>query len=518
MANEQDKVTPNESYEFNSFYTTGESSQFFGMDIFDVYDADEISAMVKEPIIHNRELRKLSNQLYSANGLYTQCVDYCTSLPTLDYVVIPKGRKKRKENKELMNSALKNMKHKELIRDAIFKDMIDGVAFYYCEFSKGSFGKKKTMSDYEASQILELNDLGMNMSVIPLPTDYTKIVGRKNSVYVLAFNLMYFKNCSSDELSRKLRYYPKEIRDKYASWDKTSNNNWIILDETKTIVSKVRSRMEEPWGRPMCLAAIKNILYYSYFTDTKTATLDDLNNQLVYMTLPEGEKKGSCSLTKPQQENLHNNVKTAVMNKNSRGAKSFVTVAAGTKLSKIETDTTIFDEKNERTIQNNIGIDLGFMANLLSGDASGSYSAQQNNLQLLLAEIFMWIESISEEITKVINKNVIKGKYSTELYYLPCSIITRKDFVTQMKELYMNGSGSLRMWISSTGINADAYLELMDSEIEDGFDEKYKPHATSYNTSGDNKGGAPEVQNPTNEITIATKANNGNSMPRPSTM
>ena len=69
MANEQDKVTPNESYEFNSFYTTGESSQFFGMDIFDMYDADEISAMVKEPIIHNRELRKLSNQLYSANGL-----------------------------------------------------------------------------------------------------------------------------------------------------------------------------------------------------------------------------------------------------------------------------------------------------------------------------------------------------------------------------------------------------------------------------------------------------------------
>ncbi|MDD6467427.1 MAG: hypothetical protein PUF50_04535, partial [Erysipelotrichaceae bacterium] len=147
-------------------------------------------------------------------------------------------------------------------------------------------------------------------------------------------------------------------------------------------------------------------------------------------------------------------------------------------------------------------------------------SAQQNNLQLLLAEIFMWIEAISEEITKVINKNVIKGKYSTELYYLPCSIITRKDFVTQMKELYMNGSGSLRMWISSTGINADAYLELMDSEIEDGFDEKYKPHATSYNSSGNgngDKGGRPETDDLSNPSTAKTKMENKNNVPKPST-
>ena len=50
MANEQDKVTPNESYEFNSFYTTGESSQFFGMDIFDMYDADEISKRIVDRI------------------------------------------------------------------------------------------------------------------------------------------------------------------------------------------------------------------------------------------------------------------------------------------------------------------------------------------------------------------------------------------------------------------------------------------------------------------------------------
>lgn len=513
----------NREYEFNSYNSRYISDNCFGFDIFSVYSPEDISEMISNPMTHNYELRKLSNRLYSSNGLLTQCIDYCTSLPTLDYCVIPQGfnKQKKKRNKTLMESALRGLRHKEVVRDALFKSMIDGVAFYYCVFSS-PVDRTKIMSDYDVENILEINDLGTNISVVPLPTDYTKIVGRKNSSYVLAFNLRYFEGLSNSELARKLRLYPEEIR---KGWDRYSKQNtdgkpWLVLDNKKTIVSKVRSRIEEAWGRPLCLAAIKNILYAAYFQDTCRGTLDEVNNRIVYQTFPEGERKGVCALTSNQQKTQHNAVKDAVLTKNRRNSTSFFSVAAGTKLGQLEADTSLLDEKNSSYIQDQIGLDLGFMANLLSGTKSGNYAAQQNNLQLLLSEVLMWIEPITEELVKVINENVIKdSKNPCGLYYMPCSYITRKDFTSQMKELYLQGKGSLRAWISSTGFNADAYIQLMDMELEDDFDEKYPVHQTSFTQSNkdvNNKGGRPETESPASPSTIASRQNDTNNMPSPS--
>jgi len=515
----------NNSYEFNSYYNTEVYNHVFGFDIFSVYSPEMISNMIRQPMVYNEELRKLSNELYSASGLLTQCIDYCTAMPTLDYVVIPRGRNKIKQrrNKDLMESALRTLKHKEFVRDALFKSMIDGVAFYYCETTAKKDDNKEFMHDWDVENILEINSLGVNISVIPLPTNYMKIVGRKNSAYVLAMNLRYFDEViTSDELERKLKLYPEEIRQGYKKWKDSKHNsgNWLVLDNTKTIVSKVRSRIEEAWGRPLCLAAIKNILYNSYFQDTCRGTLDEINNRIFYQEFPEGKDKGSCALTKNQQETQHALVKQGILNKNERQSASFFSVAAGTKIHHIDADTSLLDEKNSSYIQDQIGIDLGFMANLLSGTGSGSYAAQQNNLQLLLSEIIMWIEPITAELVKVINKHIIKDSANIiDLYYLPNSIITRSEFTKNMKELFLQGKGSLTAWIASTGVNAEAYLALMDHELEEDFENKYPVHQTSYTMSssdGDNQGGRPTNDDSTNDSTLKSKANNANGLPSPS--
>jgi len=510
------------SYEFNSYSSRGISEYIFGLDIFEIYEPKEISAMIKSPMVHNEQLRKLSNQLYSANGLLTQCIDYCTALPTLDNVVIPRGKSKskRQTNKRLMESALRSFHHKEIMRDALYKSMIDGVSFYYCAFTNSINDNKKTMGDYDVENILEINELGINMSVIPLPTNFTKIVGRKNSSYVLAFNLRYFEGLDSNELERKLRLYPAEIREGWLKYSKSDSSmmNWLVLDNSKTIVSKVRSKLEEAWGRPLCLAAIKNILYSSYFQDTCRSTLDEINNRIIYQTLPQGKDPGSCALTKKQQTDQHEAVKGAILTKNNRNSTSFFTVSAGTKIDQIKADVSLLDEKNSSYINDQIGVDLGFMANLVSGTGSGNFASQQNNLQLLLSEVFMWIEPITEEFVKVINQNIIKdSNYMVSLYYLPCSIITRKDFTQQMKDLYLQGKGSLTAWIASTGFNSEAYFELMNMELDEDIENKYPVHMTSYTANEKTKTvGRPESENPTNQSTLISKTNNGNAMPSPS--
>lgn len=504
-------------------YAISVSSAVFGFDVWRHYTPEMIQNMVEHPMTYNEQLRRFSLKLYSSNGLLTQCIDYCTAMPTLDYVIIPQGSSptKRKKNKELMVQTLRQIRHKEMARDDLFKDMVEGIAFYYFEVTEQKFSNKKTLSDFDVENILELNDLGLNCSLIPLPTNYTRVVGRKNSSPVLAFDLKYFDNLSANELDRKLRLYPQEIRDGYNKWHRkgtTDSNNWLVLDNTKTICTKVRSKIEERWGRPLVLAAIRDILYDDYFKNTCRNTLDNVNADLFVQYFPESKERGSCALTKTQQETQHNTVKNAIMNKNARNSTSFISVAAGTKIEHIERNVDILEEDKSSYLNDQIGLDLGFMANLLTGTGSGSYAAQQNNLELLLSEILMWLEQWTSELVKVINANVIKDKNNpVGLYYLPCSRITRQTFTENMKELYTQGKGSLRMWIASTGVDADAYLTMMDTELEEDIENKYPVHATSYTQSAkDSDGGRPTDDTSNNENTIISKANGANNLPSPS--
>ena len=507
------------SYNSNTSFSTAYMS--IGMTIFDLYSQEQISNLVKDPIGNNELLREISRILYGCNGTVTNTIDYMTAMPTLDKVLVPYGKSKQKKqmNIDLVTSALRTIKDKEFVRDALYKGMVDGIAFYYFETTNRP-SVPRSYSDYEVDSIVEINDFGINASIISLPTEYCRIVGIKNSSYVIAFNLDYFKDCEGESQEKKLRKFPKEIREAFAKRDENnSSKNWVTLDNTKTIVHKIRSAKNEKWGRPLALAAIKDILYSDYFTDTKRNVLDEINNRIIYQTFPEKEK-GVCALTQTQQKNQHEAVKGAVMNKNNRGGISFFSVAAGTKLDTLDSaNTDIFDSKNEENLNDTIALGLGVAGGLLNGSGSGNYSSQQNNLELLSAQIFQWIESIQSELNKCINLNIIKeSKNYVEVYYLPITHVNKKNMVGYAKELYLQGKGSLSLWASACGIPSNVFFALLDQELEMDVENKYPVHQTSYTMSKeDNKGGRPESPDSTSPSTVSTKANGGNKQKKPST-
>jgi len=511
---------PSKSYEFNSWNAYKNYESIFGCSIFDNFSKDEIDAIVSNPILNHSDARKLSRFVYNKSGIISNAIDYMVALPCLDRVLTSKGKSKNKVsvNKELMLSVLDTIQDKQFIRDVLFRDMLDGISFYYFETTKTTPNNVKFMSEYEVENIMEINDLGLNVSIISLPYEYTKIVGRKNNRYVLAFNLQYFKDYNGENLTRKLRKFPKEIRDGYFEYEnKNISKKWLILDNTKTIVHKIKCDRSEPWGRPLAISALSDILYQEYFINTKRNVLNEVNNKIIYQTFPEGERKGISALTTKQQQEQHNAVKNAVMTKNNRGGTSFFSVAAGTKIDTLDVSTDIFDEKNEANLNDQIALDVGIAASLLNGSSKGNYSSQQNNLELIFSQIYTWIQEIQCELNYVINENVIKDKKNkVEIYYLPTSLANRKQTFEFMKSLYTECSGSLQAVIAASGFNVDAYLSLMDDEIERGFDEKYKPHQTSYTLSKKNNG-RPEIDNPTNPNTIQSKANNSNKKPKIST-
>lgn len=511
----------NSNFEFNSYSTFGSIfDPLFMCGIYDYFNKNEIHSVLINPILNHETAIRLSEFVYTKNGIVSNSIDYMTSLPCLDRIVISKNKKTSKTiqaSKDLMKSTLETIDDKKFIRDALFTEMVDGIAFYYFDIRQKTFDRNKFMTDYDVENIIEINEVGINASIITLPWKYTKIVGKKNSRYILAFNLRYFDDFTGDTLERKLRKYPKEIVDAYhKKHNGTTTGDWVVLDNDKTMCRKIKCKDTEPWGRSLVIAALEDVLYKDYFTDTKRNVLDEINNKIIYQTFPEGKDKGSCALTKKQQEDQHAAVKQAVMNKNSRGGISFFSVAAGTKINDVDVSTDIFDNNNESDLNSQISVDLGICASLIGAMETGSFAAGTNNLEMINAQLYSWVYEWQKELNHVINKNIIQNdRAKVEVYYFSTSFVNRKSFFDSMKSLYDVG-GSLSFLIASAGVDVDAYLAVLDSEIAEGYFSKYLPHLTSSTISKDDKvTGRPTTDNPTDN-TIKSQNNNGNSLPSPS--
>jgi hypothetical protein len=514
VAEESEQQTENveeRSYEINSNLTSLEG--LILNTYFNVINPTNVKKWLTDHVTFNRELRNVSRKLYNANGIYTNVIDYMTSLPTLDRVIYStnKNHSRFKKNKEKFDLALKKIKDKLIARDILHKSGVDGTSFYYFETTEAS-KMPSYLSDLDVDQIKEINAADFNCSVTPLPTDYCSIVGRKNSSYLIAFDMSYFDQFTGNGRALKLKRYPKEIRDNYKVYRSDLAKKWAVLDNNRTITIKVRAKLEEMWGRPVGLSAFIDMLYDEYFIDTKRSILDEINSTIIYQTFPEGEKKGTSSLTQKQQESQHNNIKNALFSKGAKKGINFFSVASGTKLDKLITNIDFLKVKGEDDLIKRISTHLGFAGSLLNGD-SGNFASQQSNIEMVSSEVFSWIEQIQDEFNKVINANIIKDpQVYVEMYYLPTTHVNRKEMVGHMKELYTHGGGSFQAWIAATGFNPTAYLAILDEEIDLDFDSKYQPHQTSF-TKTDQEPGAPEKDSG-NENTLKSKANGSNESPR----
>lgn len=506
-------------YEFNSYSCQNLFESIFNCGVYDYFTKEEIDSVLRNPVRNHETAIRLSEFVYGKNGIVSNSIDYMTALLTLDRIVTCKNKtNKAKACKDLMKSTLATIDDKAFIRDALFTQMLDGIAFYYFETTEKSIDRNKFMTDYDVENIVEINDFGLNASILTLPWQYTKIVGKKNGRFVLAFNLRYFDEFTGEDLNRKLRKYPKEIVDGYHQREKqVTSGDWLVLNPDRTMCRKIKCKNVEAWGRSLIIAALSDVLYKDYFIDTKRHVLDEVNNRIVYEVYPENKQGTGSTLTKTQQENQHNIVKQAVLCKNNRGGLSFMSLAAGTKLYTLDVSTDIFDDKNESDLNNDIAVDLGICASLIGAMSTGTFAGGVQNLEMITAQLYTWVCEWKNELVHVINKNIIKDqKNKVDIYYFPTSFVNRKEFFEMMKTLYSEASGSMTFLVASTGVDVDTYFDVLDSEIEDGIYEKYFPHQTSYTMSKDNNiGGRPKTDNPT-ENTLKSQMNNGNAVPSPS--
>lgn len=104
--------TANNIYEFNSFVSPMDISSLFSCGIYDYFSKEEIDSILRDPIGNHDAAIRLSNFVYTKNGIVSNSVDYMTALPCLDRILISKNKRNTKTvqaNKALMKSILEKL-------------------------------------------------------------------------------------------------------------------------------------------------------------------------------------------------------------------------------------------------------------------------------------------------------------------------------------------------------------------------------------------------------------------------
>lgn len=493
---------------------------------------EQLKLYCKNPMTYNKQLRRISREAYSFNGMFAKTCDYITSSMSLDSVTICTNNTSTNQNRrKKFNALLYKINHKLTTRDIILKLLIDGM---YVGLLRDTKPKDVPFNDYSinftSEQKLDALTTDGNLMIQPLNLDYCQFLGFQNNDYVVGFDMQYFDSFIGNGLTREIQNYPSEFFKAYQAYKKDAGNRWFKLDQSTTVALKFKANIDEPYGRPLSVSALNDIYFDEQYTDGQRETVGQVASTVRWLRQPMGEKQGQCALNKEAQQNQYDNFKNAIFKTAARDGSiaktTIVALAPGTEVGKMDTDNSLLKDTLTKENSTKIATGLGFASSALNGESGSNYSSAKLNLDLVLSQAYQILEQVQWQYTKVLN-NLLKIDFMNliKFVYLKTSNINKSDEFTIAKDMYSLMSGS-RIWAYAIGSgDVETYMDLMEYEKSENFDEKYPPHLTSFTASdsadkpnpGGNIGGRPEDKTSTNPETLKTKTSNSNKQPKPST-
>ena len=488
---------------------------------------EQLKLYIKYPMRYNQQLRQLSREAFNSNGQYANVCSYMTTIPTLDFItVLNENTSINKKKQKYFKQILKKINHKLTSRDILLSLYIDGM---YCAILRNTSANNKDIQlqqgFVEGLQQLEGLSIDDNMQIQPLDLDYCKFIGFQNNQQIVAFNLMYFDQFKNGGVLHEIKNFPLEFAQAYISYKKDASKQWFTLNPKTTIALKLNANIKEPYGRPLGLSAIYDIRFAEDYYTSQINTVSDLASSIYILTLPDGEKKGSCSLDKTQQLNLVSAFEGAVSvntsNNQGKSKISKVTLAPGAKIERLTKDASLLKDTLSTENINKIATSLGFAGASLNaqGDGGASYSTLAVNINLVLTQIFAIVEQIAYEYTRVLNSLTnSKGNEIIDIKYLRTSILNQTENYNRAKELYTLCGGTISHVVAEAGYDMDDYVAVKQMESDENYSILFAPNMTAFtnNGSGDNQGGRPEDETSKNDNTIKSKSNGTNKTPKPS--
>lgn len=529
--NKQEEMETSYQVETNS-YTDFNVINSFSM-FFDHYSLEEIRQYIINPMYFHRQLMEISEQMYNRTGMLGQTITKMVAAPSLDSVIIPGNSKPATKKKLSQAYDVLNHKinHKLSSRDGLYNALLYGE---YIAILRDT--KKKNVEEpkqYASGKNIEGVGYIDNVMLQPLDLKYCRFDGYANGDYVVSFDMQYFDLFQGTNLVGEIKNYPREFLVGYNAYKKDGSKRWLRLPQETTFAYKYHAAINESHGRPLAMFALIDMLFSEDYTNSQRNNMYENSSTIRWMELPAGERTGSCSLNKEQQKNQYDSFKSAVRSNDSNqrsrlGGTTTLKLAPGTKIGKLDNSNTFL--KDTLSGENDMAVSkgLGFPIAALNGGNSGTnFSTLSISIDLMLSEVFSMLEQFSFQYTKLINNYLgLKNENRLDFVYLNTSTINSEAEFKKQKDLFAIASGSWNMLYSAACGNSDLYLKLIQFEKDMGYDEKFKPHITSYTASNsadksdpsDGLGGRPKSDAGTlSNSGESTQTNGGNQQPKPST-
>lgn len=426
---------------------------------FGIYTKEKLLIYMEQPYKYEKELRNLSNHLYSVSPQYRRTINYFANMSPLNYIIRPfkfDEEKIKKDNGKTFKSCYKkacdfleifNLKH-EMIKAKIIAWKED-VFYGYIYRTKDS------------------------MYIRPLDANYCVISGICDGCFRYAFDFSYF-DTFSDNLEFELNSFGEEFKTKYYIYKNDMNKRWQELEHNNEFCLKVSEDDMIPIIPLLgCLPAIYDI--------------EDYKN--IKLTANEIQNYKALGLVVPTSEDGLPLISDTVLDKFFQMIDNVLPENVGLYETPVKLDEISFEKNNTTTDEVNDAVtnywnDVGVSSLLFGGDSQSSTSLK---ISLIADETLVY--ALNRQIERNVNRLLksISGSIKFQINILDVSYYHQKD----MHDLYLKdaqyGIPTKSAILSSLGIDQSILDGISFTENEFlKLVEKFVPLQSSYTTSSDN--------------------------------
>jgi hypothetical protein len=481
-------------------FASGFITELFNDGIIKDVDYKQLKKWFANPDAYQKELEKLAEYYYISNGEIFQLFDMAKVLPSLNYKLKAFDKDSNYEKNSVnLNKVMHKVKHKNLTRDMLSQLVSTGTM---CGIWVGT--KKKPY-------FLLFDDLR-----------YAFPSHREMGEWVVAISMEWF--AKMDDIQRQAMFanlYPyvtEEIFNKYKS--NRDKYEYVYLPKEKTAAIRTHAlKRSQNLGVNWATQGLLDILHKKKLRDLEKAVANKIINAVAVLTIGDATKlpeNTNLKLPPALKKKVHTGVKNA-LEKSSTDGITVVSIPdfASLDFPDIKSGDSL-DPKKFESVNNDIMSSYGLSPATMSG-TGGNYASAKINVDVFYKRLAVLLEDIETEVYGKLFNWVLPNGQSDNfvLEYDKEPPITNKEKIDILMKLHTQEGFSLKSIVDSlSGVDFNEYVEQSIHEQEVlKLQEKIKPYASAYTSTGNEDAGRNPIENPENENTEKSKENDGNDLP-----
>ncbi|OME55605.1 hypothetical protein BSK59_13015 [Paenibacillus odorifer] len=487
--------------DFMSLYVEGFMTKLFSNGILNDIDAEQLQKYFSSPDDYQKEIENISMYFYISNAEVFQMLDLVKSLPSLKYKIRTFDKNSKYEKSlSIINKYLFKIKHKTLSRDIL--------------------------SQLTTSGTLVGIWLGDKKNIYPYIFDNLKYIYpayRRNGEWVAVIDLSWFSTFTEWEREIQLAnfssFLSKEDYDKYSADIANKGLRYKELPQDRTFVLRTHTlKRNQRMGIGWATTGLLDITHKNKLKNMEKSVANKIINAIAVLTIGDADhlpENTNLKLPKAVKQKVHSGVKAA-LEKNQKNGVTVVSIPDFANLEFPDLNSEGLNPEKFTSINTDIDSSFGLSSAIKNGSGANFASAKLN-AETFYKRIGVLLEDIETEVyCKLFN--LILSSSDKDNYYLEYDKsmpLTLKEKVDFLSKLHVQEGFSLKAVIDLIdSVEFSEYLEQSFYEQEElNLPNRIKPYASAYTGGASEDNGRPSNDEATNENTIKTQNNDGNSLP-----